>query len=50
MQLFVKGLSDTLITVNIDFPGVSLTKQFKRGPVLGLMLFVLLWDGGLGIV
>lgn len=39
LVLFGKGLSDALITiikVNIDFPGVSLTEQFMGVPVLAI--------------
>eukprot|EP00546_Thalassionema_frauenfeldii_P019088 CAMPEP_0178896370 /NCGR_PEP_ID=MMETSP0786-20121207/1128_1 /TAXON_ID=186022 /ORGANISM="Thalassionema frauenfeldii, Strain CCMP 1798" /LENGTH=133 /DNA_ID=CAMNT_0020566751 /DNA_START=223 /DNA_END=621 /DNA_ORIENTATION=- len=49
--LFGKGLSDaaiTLIKVNIDFPGVSLSEQFMGVPVLGIDAICVILGGALG--
>eukprot|EP00531_Pseudo-nitzschia_arenysensis_P007979 CAMPEP_0116153840 /NCGR_PEP_ID=MMETSP0329-20121206/21459_1 /TAXON_ID=697910 /ORGANISM="Pseudo-nitzschia arenysensis, Strain B593" /LENGTH=252 /DNA_ID=CAMNT_0003650775 /DNA_START=65 /DNA_END=823 /DNA_ORIENTATION=+ len=49
--LFGKGFSDALITlikVNIDFPGASLTAQFQGIPVLAIDLVCVLAGAGIG--
>mmetsp|Transcript_20713 Transcript_20713/g.37397 ORF Transcript_20713/g.37397 Transcript_20713/m.37397 type:complete len:259 (+) Transcript_20713:137-913(+) len=52
LVLFGKGLSDALITiikVNIDFPGVSLTEQFMGVPVLAIDAVCVVLGAALGL-
>lgn len=52
LVLFGKGFSDALITlikVNIDFPGASLTAQFQGIPVLAIDLVCVITGATLGL-
>ena len=52
LVLFGKGFSDALITlikVNIDFPGASLTTQFRGIPVLAIDIVCAIVGAGLGL-
>ena len=52
LVLFGKGFSDALITlikVNIDFPGASLTAQFQGIPVLAIDGICVIVGAGLGL-
>ena len=52
LVLFGKGFSDALITlikVNMDFPGASLTAQFQGIPILGIDILCVILGSFLGL-